>query len=371
MAKKLMLFLLLFALIIFLGWGAAFVQKSGVLEPYPEEEYLTENEIQTRPFYDQLTQQEKAAYTTLYRGICDFEKKIALPSELDSDTFSKLYCLIEKQESDFFYIDSTFLTAEKIRDAQIIFRDENEQDYPAKAAQLERTEADILSGLPRNADDYQKALYIHDYIVKNCKYDVGEEGGYNATAYGCLVLGKAHCEGYAKSFNSLARKAGLKSVVVTGVTYDGENHAWNQVEINGKWYNMDVTWDDTDVELENRHYYFMCNDESFFKTHTPRGNYFEPFKCYDKQNYYSINELLVENLDDAERILQSMAVNNEIIKEIQFTDRDIYDTFKVEYLQNEEIFRVFVDNGSPILGENLVVTLRENERELCMTLILS
>ena len=39
---------------------------------------------------------------------------------------------------------------------------------------------------------------------------------------------------------------GLESQLITGITDKGENHAWNQVKVDGDWYNSDVTWADTD-----------------------------------------------------------------------------------------------------------------------------
>ena len=35
----------------------------------------------------------------------------------------------------------------------------------------------------------------------------------------------------------------IDCVLVTG-TANGGGHAWNQVKVDGKWYNIDVTWDD-------------------------------------------------------------------------------------------------------------------------------
>ena len=55
--------------------------------------------------------------------------------------------------------------------------------------------------------------------------------------------GEALCEGYAKAFDLLAKELDLPSVLVTGVDDSNGNHAWNQVKINGDWYNTDVTWE--------------------------------------------------------------------------------------------------------------------------------
>ena len=88
-----------------------------------------------------------------------------------------------------------------------------------------------------------KIKKIHDYIVKNTSY---VNGGY--TAYNALIDHGAVCEGYALEFFILCKYAGISCRVVTGTAYgsSGEgNHAWNVVKNGSKWYNMDVTWDDT------------------------------------------------------------------------------------------------------------------------------
>ncbi len=38
-------------------------------------------------------------------------------------------------------------------------------------------------------------------------------------------------------------EAGLECRIITGKG-NGEDHAWNIVKVNGKWYNIDLTWDD-------------------------------------------------------------------------------------------------------------------------------
>lgn len=361
----------MFVCVVFTAWGAAYVKKSGLLEPYPEPQYLTAEEAAQRPVYSQLTEKEKAVYTALYRGICAQDTEIPLPYEVENRVYSKLYFLLEKQESSLFYIDSTYYTAEKLRTAKIIMRNEDELGYAVMAEKLERRADEILSGLPENADDYDKALWIHDSIIKECTYEIGTDG-YNATAYGCLAEGKAHCEGYAKAFDYLAKKAGLQSIVVTGTTDDGSNHAWNQVKINGSWYNADVTWDDSDIENYENYAYFLCNDDDFSETHLADNEYFTPFECKsDADNYYVRNNLLADSLDIAEEILRrEIAADAEKVK-LKFTDSTIYTDFRDEYIEGEEIFGIIMDYKAVKAGESISIRLRENEKELCMTIYLS
>ena len=131
----------------------------------------------------------------------------------------------------------------------------------------------ITSGM----SDFDKAKAIHDYLVMNVDYDYAN---YRAntipaesyTALGALKNKYAVCAGYAKAFKLLCELAGLECDYVTGTA--GGPHAWNQVKVSGKWYNVDVTWDDpvsTDKAFDdhkyNRYSYFLISDEMMYKNH--------------------------------------------------------------------------------------------------------
>jgi len=54
-----------------------------------------------------------------------------------------------------------------------------------------------------------------------------------------FLNGVGVCEGYAKGYNRLLRKAGITCEVVAS-----QNHAWNVIKSDGKWFNIDSYWDD-------------------------------------------------------------------------------------------------------------------------------
>ena len=109
--------------------------------------------------------------------------------------------------------------------------------------------------------DFEKEIQIIRYLVATVSYDMSEIENENQyltdsyKAYGALVNGKAVCSGYAKAFDLLAKKCGLSSTVVTGTAYNSDGrdgpHAWNQIYLDGDWYNVDVTFEDpiTNIEL--------------------------------------------------------------------------------------------------------------------------
>ena len=110
--------------------------------------------------------------------------------------------------------------------------------------------------------DFEKEIQIIRYLVATSTYDVEElknespQINDSYKAYGALINGKAVCSGYAKAFDLLAKKCGLSTIVVTGeaINSDSQNgaHAWNQIYLDGEWYNVDVTFEDpiTNVVLD-------------------------------------------------------------------------------------------------------------------------
>lgn len=123
-----------------------------------------------------------------------------------------------------------------------------------------------------NMTEFDKVRAIHDWLVKNVSYDerTYTESGAPQSSYTAEGLFQTHvavCDGYSKAFVVMAERAGLQAVRVTGVaasTHGTQSHAWNQVKVDGKWYNIDVTWDDPVVSEtygDNLTYiYFMIPD---------------------------------------------------------------------------------------------------------------
>ena len=365
MGKKI---LLVFMIVVSIGCiilGVGFMGNADVFEPYPETVFLNISDSSARPVYELLTTEEQAVYSALYNGISEKNTSIPLPYDITGDTYSKIYCILEKQEGSFFYIDSTYYTAQKIRNAKIVLREEV-GEIESRMNQFENVVEDIISGVPDG--DYEKALYIHDKIAGICTYNIGDDYPYSATAYGCLVDGQANCEGYAKAFNYLAGRVGMKCILVTGQTDNGENHAWNQIMIDGEWYNIDVTWDDMDSADGVRRVYFLCDDDVFCRTHIADNLYFTPFVCTsDINNYYVKNGFFANDNSEADSIIRRELSSGNHVIELKFPDNQAYNDFKSEYITGQKMFDVILDSG--YVGDGQIsLTLRETEEEYCLTM---
>jgi len=148
-------------------------------------------------------------------------------------------------------------------------------DYAMSGVELEQAKAafnaaadKLLSGIRSGMSDYEKELYIHDQLAKQVTY-ISTPNAHNA--YGALVEGQAVCEGYAEAFQYLLQRVGIQSFMIEGASAPPSGglpipHAWNAVKINGKFYQVDVTWDDQGSEIY--HCYFNITENMMLEDHS-------------------------------------------------------------------------------------------------------
>ena len=90
-------------------------------------------------------------------------------------------------------------------------------------------------------DDYQKVIAINNFLCERITYDID-----HYTTYDAIVNGVGRCQGYANAFKTLANLAGIPTDYVRGrVNGSSTTHAWNRVLIDGNYYCVDVTFNDS------------------------------------------------------------------------------------------------------------------------------
>ncbi len=119
---------------------------------------------------------------------------------------------------------------------------------------------------------------MHDWLIDNLSYE--STSSQRATVYGALVQKKGVCEAYARAYKCILDELGVENVLSIGSATNSsgitEEHMWNYVKLNGKWYAVDVTWDDPIVvgggilRDEIKHKYFLLGSREFFKNHTEK-----------------------------------------------------------------------------------------------------
>ena len=133
----------------------------------------------------------------------------------------------------------------------------------------------ILSeNVNNNMPPKEKIRVIHDYIIDHTEYDKlkyenkNDDTYKSNTAYGVLIEGYGTCNGYADAMEIF-----LDKMNVINYKISNEEHIWNLVYLDGKWYHLDLTWDDpiSDINI-NRDTYFLISTKTLEKindgTHT-------------------------------------------------------------------------------------------------------
>lgn len=130
----------------------------------------------------------------------------------------------------------------------------NEETRKKQKAELTKKVKSIVKKIIKDGmTTEQKTDAIQRYIAANCEYDYDtlklitdgknseEKSPDSFTAYGALIKGKAVCQGYANAFKALADAAGVRNVIIFGVTNNGIPHSWNRVYDNKIWNTADVS----------------------------------------------------------------------------------------------------------------------------------
>ena len=124
--------------------------------------------------------------------------------------------------------------------------------------------------------DLEKVFYVHEWLVQNIAYDrehLSDNVQDDHNLRGALLEGTAVCDGYAKTYALTLRKLGITGVLVTSKDI---GHAWNMVELDGNWYQVDCTWDDpvdgSDQLGYCMHKHLLCTTEEMNTNHNDDGD---------------------------------------------------------------------------------------------------
>lgn len=127
-----------------------------------------------------------------------------------------------------------------------------------------------------NNSEYEKALWLHDWLLEQLEYDNSLKW---SSAESALTRGLGTCQSYESAYSKLLSAIGIENSEVRD-TYDG--HTWNAVKLDGEWYQVDCTWDDSNenwYDFDQRHLYFGLTDELMALAHPGHA------KIYNDMNY--------------------------------------------------------------------------------------
>lgn len=232
-----------------------------------------------------------------------------------------------------------------------------------------KTMKDIINKvITPNMTQEEQIRAIHDWIVKNTKYDTNYK---QHNAHETLNDHLAVCSGYSDLFNAFMDLLGIPCKVIEGTSTNNSgqtgDHAWNAVKLNdGYWYYVDVTYDDPLYNGRSdytdgynlRYDYFLISKSTINKNHKTSTSLSPEAKTdYDRSIYNNLalekyktqyakngyNASVIHSYDDFNALLKKATVNTKYAVIIDNTE------IKAEILKEKiNSYRLVLSSGSSI-----------------------
>jgi len=188
----------------------------------------------------------------------------------------------------------------------------------------------------------EKVLSIFDYLIDTLEPGLAWAG---ESGYRALLNKKTNGWGYANAFILLCDVAGIKCELITGTVDNGTetgSHEWNQVCIDGNWYNVDIPWCDMYEDsrlLLTRYTYFLLSDKQIQLDHNPyfssehscenslREDIFK--NIYGNKyvgNKHELEELIIKAIENEENFIEGILCSN-------FSRDELYEA--IEKIENQ------------------------------------
>lgn len=286
----------------------------------------------------------------IFQSSCEFQG-------VSFETVDEIYKAIIEDHPEYFWLSGASSGTTKTCGAfsSVTFRPELREAAASfnqirkERTKLEAKASELVSLAKRQSYDvYKQILFLHDYLVQHTDYRSDSQHCYDA--YGCLILGRAVCSGYAAAFQVLMSKLGIECGRVRGNSASaltGEvSHVWNYIRLSDGYYFVDVTWVDPVVSNgTNRdnlsHEYFCLSSNEIRLTHRFSPNQFIPSAAGTRYDYYRYHGLYTERYSyDAVKAIAQKQLTRGNKFSVKFGSQTQLDTALHDLMDNQRIYSI-------------------------------
>ena len=325
-------------------------------EEFEQTEQVIKREEEHGYAYSMLPEEEQILYLEIRDALVQYEEDVRLSSH-DKDEISHAFQCVLNDHPEIFYVDGYTYTEYTLGDIlkKITFTGTyrfSREEAQQKQEQIDSYVNQCFAGMPQDADDYTKVKYIYEYLIHHTEYDATVEDNQNICSV--FIEGKSVCQGYAKATQYLLNRAGIFSTLVLGRVIGGEGHAWNLVQIDGKYYYVDTTWGDASYQaiggtgsypgekIPTINYDYLCvSTKQMNLTHTP-DNVVELPECDSMEDNYYVREgfyFTEWNQEQIERVFQEEYEKGSAYVTLKCENYDVYRQMYDALITEQEIFR--------------------------------
>ena len=270
------------------------------------------------PYFGMLNDNEKKLYKQIYANANEIVETFLPVVNISVDEVKNTFEALYNDHPELFWLNTSYSYkyTESKKCVQVILNYNDTAKDIKKSTKIFNEKVDsIINNAKKYKTNYEREKYVHDYLVKNIKYD--KNAKMNQSAYSALINKKTICAGYARAFQYIMIKLEIPTYYVVGVS--NVNHAWNMVLLDDGYYNVDLTWDNSDL---NRYKYFNKTDKDFSKTHTRTGLSLNLPEC-NATKYRNRKDLLSNKNNNTPTITVNIKSNSNVVSNSQVVSNKV------------------------------------------------
>ncbi len=215
--------------------------------------------------YKGYLEEENGVVSALYNGLINTRTEIDIRDyAVPKENISTLLQVMYHSFPELWYLKSfgySYTSTNIVTQVYPVYLTVEGDLEEMKAAFFDVAKQRYLPLVNDGMDDFTKAIVLHDALVLNTHYTQDPKNA-RGNNYTYMVENYGVCQFYAECYAYLLAQCGIKSEVVSS---DSMNHAWLKIQLDGKYYNVDSTWDDPTPDKAGhvRHAYFLYSDSVF------------------------------------------------------------------------------------------------------------
>ncbi len=309
----------------------------------------------------QLSGDQRIIYNTLvHYGKNNIEYKPCLVQGLSGKEidFGNVPTAVVFDYPEIFYFDKAVSARFEKGSGELIIEQKYDDFWTAvtdkqeKLALFNQTVDNIVDMANTYSNDFERALFVHDYLIDKAVYDFdiikkpSDQWGYAAGAYSCLIDKKTICEGFSKAYKLVLDRLGIECIIVADEKGD-EPHAWNNIKLDGEWYIVDLTYDNSakyDENPENNHnsheYFCAKQDEYSRKAEWANGNPTVPECNGQKYNYHKYYGYYVDeySFDAVKEVINDQ--DNSGIATVKFSNKTEFQKAVKDLIDDNKMWNI-------------------------------
>lgn len=303
-------------------------------------------------YFKLLDEEEQRGYREMLNGIRERKEEFYLSISND-EKVDRAYHALLKDHPELYWVhnrEQVYKTTFS-RGAYCLFSPGytyTQEEMAEIDSALEQAYQEVLSMLPENADDYEKARVVYTYLIDSVEYEISQD---DQSIAGAFWKHSAVCAGYAGGAQYLLERLGVICIYVEGSVKDStEGHAWNIVQLDGQYYYLDATNGDqpeflegdavTMVEHKTTIYDYLCPfPDEYELNYTPSDEFDLPEMNAVDKNFYVLNQGCFSSYNWQEIYdYCCMRLNNgAAVVRFKFSTQEAFDAANNEWIVNGSI----------------------------------